>query len=558
MIFLVFRVRCALPMSQTLYRKYRPQGFADLTGQNHIKITLQNEIAMGAVSHAYLFTGPRGVGKTTTARIVAKAINCENRKDGESEPCQTCEACISITEGRALDVIEIDAASHTGVDNVRENIIDNARFTPSRLKYKVFIIDEVHMLSTSAWNAMLKTLEEPPAHVIFILATTEAAKIPATITSRCQRFDFHRINAEALVERLSKVAKAEGIEIEQDVLYTIARHADGGLRDAESMLGQLIGVGEKKITAEIASIVLPHSSIVAILEFVDILKRRASADAFRFITKLSEDGVDQRNFIDELVDFLRKLLFTKFTGSLSEFALSFDTTHADRILNYAKIFEVSELMKLLDLMLAAREGVARAKIVQLPLEMAAVEFCEMGRAREISFAAVDEALQKSQPQVGPPLAEKLDEVDLPPLPEEDKPEIEQIEVVKNASLLIKSEAPAESPPRAENVEVALETIAGSWSEFVRRVQSQNHSLPFILGVAKPIALTGNILQVAVQYKFHADRLNEVKNRLILESAAAELFGVKFKIEGVVNEPSALGSESMIKAALEAFGGRVVE
>ncbi len=194
-------------MSQAIYIKYRPALFEDLVGQNHIKVTLQNEIENNRIAHAYLFSGPRGVGKTTTARLLAKAINCEDKKT--TEACDKCSFCKEINAKRSMDVIEIDAASHTGVDNVRENIIENSRFTPQHLKYKVFIIDEVHMLSLSAFNALLKTLEEPPEHVIFILATTEIHRVPETIISRCQRFDFKRVNIDDLISRLKYIAGKE-------------------------------------------------------------------------------------------------------------------------------------------------------------------------------------------------------------------------------------------------------------------------------------------------------------------------------------------------------------
>ena len=205
----------------TLYRKYRPQKFAQVTGQEHIITTIVNEIATGQVAHAYLFSGPRGTGKTTTARLLAKAVNCETRANGASEPCDTCLSCVEISAGRNIDVIEIDAASHTGVDNVRENIIDNAQFKPTKSKWKVFIIDEVHMLSTSAFNALLKTLEEPPAHVIFILATTELHKLPLTIISRCQRFNFHKIPLEQMRARLQELASSEEVKIDDEVMESV-------------------------------------------------------------------------------------------------------------------------------------------------------------------------------------------------------------------------------------------------------------------------------------------------------------------------------------------------
>ena len=222
-----------------LYRKYRPQSFADFVGQEHIVKTITNALAMGRVAHAYLFCGPRGVGKTTIARILAKAANCENRKKDDYEPCNKCLACQEINQGKSLDIIEIDAASHTGVDDIRE-LRDGIRFSPTRLRYKVFIIDEVHQLSKAAFNALLKTLEEPPEYAIFILATTEIHKVPETIISRCQKFDFHRLSMEKIIERLAKIAKSEGVKIEKPALEMVAMNAEGGMRDAESLLGQIM------------------------------------------------------------------------------------------------------------------------------------------------------------------------------------------------------------------------------------------------------------------------------------------------------------------------------
>ena len=222
---------------EVLARKWRPQQFDDVVGQEHVTQTLKNAITSERVAHAYLFVGPRGVGKTSTARIFAKALNCE--KGPTATPCDKCDSCREITAGNSLDVLEIDAASNTGVDNVRD-LRENVRYAPARGPFKIYIIDEVHMLSVAAFNALLKTLEEPPAHVKFIFATTEPQKVPATILSRCQRFDLRRISMSDIVERLSEIAEAEKIEIDEDALLAIARGAEGGLRDAESALDQFI------------------------------------------------------------------------------------------------------------------------------------------------------------------------------------------------------------------------------------------------------------------------------------------------------------------------------
>jgi len=220
----------------TLYRDYRPQNFSEVLGQNHIKITLQNEIAAGKLAQAFLFCGPRAVGKTTLARVLAKTVNCQDRPKGDPEPCNHCASCQAITQGKNLDVVEIDAASNTGVDNVRENIINFSRLAPASSNYKVFIIDEVHMLSISAFNALLKIIEEPPRYVIFILCTTEIQKVPATIISRCERFDFKRISVADIVKKLTLIANRENIQIDPEVLEAVARRSGGHLRDAESLL----------------------------------------------------------------------------------------------------------------------------------------------------------------------------------------------------------------------------------------------------------------------------------------------------------------------------------
>ncbi|MCF7860594.1 DNA polymerase III subunit gamma/tau, partial [Patescibacteria group bacterium] len=302
----------------TLYRDYRPQKFSDILGQNHLKITLQNELAQNKMGQAYLFCGPRAVGKTSMARVLAQTVNCERRKNGESEPCGECATCLAIQKGSFMDVMEIDAASNTGVDNVRDNIISSARLAPSGGKMRVYIIDEVHMLSISAFNALLKIIEEPPQHVLFILCTTEVHKVPATIISRCQRFDFKRISPAEIVKKLSFIASQEKIEIDRGVLDDIARQSGGHLRDAESILGQILALGSKKITTEEAELVLPHHHNQEAIALIEALAKKNAGVAVTLINQLADNGVNFKSFIAEVLLMLRKIMLQSAQPGLAE------------------------------------------------------------------------------------------------------------------------------------------------------------------------------------------------------------------------------------------------
>ena len=299
-------------MSQALYRIWRPASWEEVVGQDHIIQTLKNAVAADKVSQAYLFAGPRGTGKTTTARLLAKAVNCLD-PDLSKRPCNACENCIAVNEGRFLDLIEIDAASNTSVDDIRE-LRDNINFSPSQGRYKVYIIDEVHMLSTSAFNALLKTLEEPPSHVIFVLATTEIHKIPATVLSRCQRHEFRRIPVQTIIEKLKLLCAQEHIEIEDEALSLVARQATGSLRDAISLIDQLSSIG-KVITLETAQNILGTATSQAVLDLGQAIQDHDSARGLEVIHTALDAGTDPRQFARQVVDYLRTLLVIKLNGS---------------------------------------------------------------------------------------------------------------------------------------------------------------------------------------------------------------------------------------------------
>jgi len=364
-------------MSITLYRKYRPLKFKDVVGQNHIKIILENEIISGKLAHAYLFSGPRGTGKTTTARIFAKALNCQSRKEGQSEPCGICVSCKEIDASRSIDVIEMDAASSRGIDMVRENIIEKVRFSPASAKYKIFIIDEAHMLTTEAFNAFLKTLEEPPSYVVYILATTEMHKMPQTIVSRCQRFDFKKVPAEIIIERLKIITQKEGLKISKEVLRIIADHSEGCLRDAEGLLGQvlILSDGKKEITLDEASLVLPHSDMALVLDFAEFLLRKDARGALEFIGKISGEGVELNDFFNDLIKLFRNLIWYKIAGDLEMLALNLDAEKQNGLINLMKDVEIKRLVDILEILLEKKISASYTPLISLPLELAAVKIC---------------------------------------------------------------------------------------------------------------------------------------------------------------------------------------
>lgn len=478
----------------TLYRTYRPQTFAKVTAQEHVKRTLQNQLKTGRVAHAYLFTGPRGIGKTTMARLLAKAVNCARLK--KSEPCNECSMCKEITNGSALDVFEIDAASHTGVDNVRE-LIDGVRFAPNRGKYKVYIIDEVHMLSTAAFNALLKTLEEPPAHAIFILATTEVHKVPATVVSRCQRFDFRRFTPAEIVGRLKEIAKAEGVKVGEDVLYEIARHAEGCERDAESLLGQLFALGEKEIKLDEASLVLPVAYTETVLKFAEKLAASDAAATIRVLNEGVEQGMDMPSFLDNVVSLLRTVLFAKL-GGLARFQEAYEEAALKRISALTDTWSANALIAAIEYFLAARRSAKSDTIPQLATELAVIKVC----------------------------GSKIETAAEPP---------------KSAL-----------PLRA----IDVEEVRGKWNEMCDRFQDANPSLLLVLKNGEIIRTSGNQVEIKFDYALHADMVNRAKNKKTIDEVLSQLVGAPVSVVATYIPPTAEADEAAAMLS-EAFGESAV-
>lgn len=513
----------------TLYRKYRPQIFSDVFGQAHIKQTLQNELLYNKSAHAYLFCGPRGVGKTTVARLLAKSLNCENRLETEYEPCNSCSSCLDIIANRSLDVIEIDAASHTGVEHVREHIINAARFIPQRQKYKVFIIDEVHMLSTQAFNALLKILEEPPAYIKFILATTEIHKILPTIISRCQRFDFKKIDAIALRERLSNLVASEGKSIDPEVYPLIIKNSDGCLRDAESLLGQLLILGDTHISLQQVELVLPVTHFTLCEKLLEFLISKDIRSSLMLIQSMLDDGVHLEYFTRDFIEYLRSVLLYVIHGNDEELSISEKT----KVL--AKSVSIKEVSEYIESFLKALNGVKNSHIIQLPLELAVISLVGEKADTRISQVSMEPSKTIST------------SIQFNSVLKEDK---KNNEIVDEKSVSVTSsstlEAPTQTSVSSDNFK--LNDVLLRWDYYKQAIQGVNYGLSCVISAAVPRSLEDNGLLLACKHKFNVDKIEDIKNKIILEDSFLKTYGIPLRIRAIQDatvEARASSSDSVM-------------
>ncbi len=439
-------------MYQVLYRKYRPKVFADVYGQEHVTSTLLNEIKNGRVSHAYLFTGSRGTGKTTCAKILAKAVNCENSHDGE--PCNECDVCRGLDNGSIYDVVEIDAASNNGVDNIR-NLREEANYTPARGKYRVYIIDEVHMLSQGAYNALLKTLEEPPAHVIFILATTEVNMIPATILSRCQRFDFKRIQPETMAVRLRQVADAEGLTLDDEAAILIARIADGALRDGLSILDQCAGRSHT-ITGALVSEVAGIAGREAMFTLSDCIAAGDSDGAVNTVSQLYQNSFDMERLCVEMIRHFRNFLVVKTVKNSRNLVICTDDEYR-HICEAASKFTIESVLHTLEVFQNTLVTIKGGAAARIEMEMALIKLCEP--KLDESNASVLSRLSKVEYAVKNGVAAASVTAQEQPLSTESRPPVREVKPEPPTA------APAQTePPKAEKQEKPEQQVAPAAAE----------------------------------------------------------------------------------------------
>ena len=547
-------------MSHVLYRKYRSQTFDELIGQSHISTLLKNAVAQGQVSHAYMFYGPRGLGKTSTARIMAKAVNCLQLKP-DGNPCGTCRFCTAIRDGTFLDLIEIDAASNRGIDQMRE-LKERIEFSPSEGKKKVYIIDEVHMLTTEAFNALLKTLEEPPEHALFILCTTEIHKVPATILSRCQRFDFRLGTDKEIAELLNGVAKDEGVTVEDGALSLMIENARGSYRDALSLLdvvvsGQKADGDEKHITQEEVSSALGLADSTMVYFFLEKIINGEASEALDLVQELAQKGVNFGQFVKFVLSVLREILIALMRDDVDSLEYSF-----------AKKLDRSKTLKLINLFVDAERTLRDALVPTLPLELLVADSLEI-------FEPAGGSKEKSSSDKGPtgtPADTNEDGDRKNTTGRDNSPKLKgklrdavvaikdkvPASVLKTSSVLRKKpsagleDAPAEKssvPTSGEKVDPAgIAPVSGStgltlsaddlkkkWSDVLRELRPFNSHLYAFVGRSKVRDLTNGILTLSVAFDFHKDRIESPKSRAAVTKVFKKVFGCPVKLICVLDD-----------------------
>ena len=517
-------------MTQALYRKWRPHKWDEVVAQEHIVQTLRNAISSERVGHAYLFSGPRGTGKTTTARLLAKAVNCL-APELSNRPCDECKNCLAVNENRFMDLIEIDAASNTGVEDIRD-LRDKINFSPSEGRYKVYIIDEVHMLSTAAFNALLKTLEEPPSHAIFILATTEVHKIPATVLSRCQRHEFRRIPVMASVELLKKLCKEEKITADEEALILIARQSTGAMRDAISLLDQLASTGEK-ITLELAQQVLGTATNQLVVDLFSAVQQKDSAAGLAVIHRALDSGSDPRQFARQMVDYLRNLLLTRMGNEAQVDATKEQKTMMKTL---AQSSEPSDLLEWIRLFNGAISDIRTSWQPGLALEVAFVQSISgdpVVRERVTTVPAKQTPVTAAKPAAAP-VVEKPAETTAAPVKSEP------------AKAEPKPEPPAE--PSAPKTGTSVQKIQENWPAIraeVKRVLPQTEAL---LNSHRSLSIKDGVLIIGFASDMLKSKMDTPDNLAITRSALQKVMGLDIQVQcTVVGNKSAAPAELGIEA-----------
>ncbi|MDF9412915.1 DNA polymerase III subunit gamma/tau [Brevibacillus laterosporus] len=546
-----------------LYRVYRPQTFGDVIGQTHVTTTLQNALREGRLSHAYLFNGPRGTGKTSAAKIMAKAVNCQNPQDGE--PCNQCPACIAITEGSVTDVLEIDAASNRGVEEIRD-IRDKVKFAPSEVKYKVYIIDEVHMLTTEAFNALLKTLEEPPGHVLFILATTEPHKLPATIISRCQRFDFHRISLAEMTQRLQHICDAQQIEAEEQALKLVAKMAEGGMRDALSLLDQAISYSGNQVSA---SDVLKITGAVSQAYFSTLgrmISEQNVTGVMEELEKIMSQGKDPEQFLQDLLFYFRDMLLYKTAPNLEE--IMERTLIDEKFPEVANRFALPVLYEVIEQLNQALTQLKWSTFARVLVEMTLVRLCHLSASSSTvgSISVGQEAMEagngagaRAVPNTASGGTQAVSSPDVAPLFERVKMLEEKLTQILQGNLVAGGKAASEEGKQREvrrampatggsktsmtkvreavrQVDEGLsQKIRGAWGQILSEVKKVHYKYHAWVVSGQPTVASSDAVIVTFKGSIHCEKTMEPELRGIVERAFLTVTGKPLQLLSITED-----------------------
>jgi len=521
-------------MSYTVFAlKWRPKNFNEITGQDHIVNQLKSAIQKDRLAHAYIFSGPRGVGKTSTARILAKALNC---KSGPiAEPCGKCPSCLDIAAGRSLDVIEIDGASNRGIDEIR-TLRENVKFSPASGKFKVYIIDEVHQITSDGFNALLKTLEEPPEFVKFIFATTQPNKVPATILSRCQRLDFRRISVMEIIAQLKKIIDFEKVKVDPDVLFAVARASDGALRDAESILDQLVAFAKDKVSLEDVVSMLGMVEANVLFEITGKIICKDPGAALELLNGIIDNGKDANTFLSDLIEHFRNLMVAKVCRANSRL-IDLPDDVCKKLAEQAKVLSLEEIFNCFTVLVNTQEMGKRMESLRIPLEISLVRLSLPKSAAAVS------AVEHPQHHPAPP--------------EKEKPKV----------AFVKKEEPqpvVEKPSVENKILVSLEQIAQIWHEIVQNTSKLKISIGNYLREGTPVKLLGNTLIVS----FHKNRslykesLETLENKMMVERVIMQVLNAEIKVNFVLSQENksddAAVNHPAFRSAMDTFNARLIQ
>lgn len=552
-------------MYQALYRQYRPKTFDEVLGQEHVTTTLKNQVKSGNIGHAYIFAGTKGTGKTSTAKIFSRAVNCLNPKDGN--PCNECEICKGIMDESIMDVIEMDAASNRKIEDIRE-IRDKVIYPPSKAKYKIYIIDEVHMLTNQAFNALLKTLEEPPKHLIFILATTELQKLPPTIVSRCQRFDFKRLSSKDIIANMKNILNSLNVRYDEKILKLIARNSDGAMRDALSLLDQLVSYNSENLTYEEALEILGIANTDLIFSLVDSIKNRKAEEALLSINNIIQEGKDIVQFIKDLIQHYRNLLIAKTSNSAIDI-MDMDEYMVNQYKNQSQDMDLDYILKSLEVLNDSEKRMAWTTQPRIILEMAIVRLINLEEriSLEERVKRLEEIIEKGQ-------------ISMPTIPKEEERKVKKdvkIDIVHNKAegreQVEKKEEKLEEIKEEKEVaveiiddgrELSFEEINKSWPNILNIVREKDVKTNALLREARPSYFANNKLTIAFgdKFGFHKAAMERPHNKELLESILSSYFNKNIKVDFTMEydkvENNQENKENIIKDVIDFFGEDIVK